>query len=193
MEELLSFLGQIQPLSAGLEKHLRSVLVQTHFAEGEHLLRIGEVAGNILFLQQGLVRSYCVVNGKEVSNWFMKEGDVCISVLSFFKQQASVDAIMALEDCECLSITFGQLEEIYQRFPEFNVHGRLITASYYCKSEERHHDRLRRTPAEKYKKLVENDFDLLVRVRVKYLASFLNVSERTLVQIRSQYHKHSKR
>src|ERR1700735_2055345 len=98
MEELIFMLNRIYPLSAGLEAHLRSIIRQQLFQKGDFLLRIGEVSPDILFLRSGLVRSYYVYRNREVSNWFMREGDICVSILSFFEQTPAVDNIIALED-----------------------------------------------------------------------------------------------
>jgi len=186
-------LNAIRPLSAGLEARLRSIIRKRIYRKGELLLRIGEVSRHILYLRSGLVRSYYFYRGRQVSNWFMREGDVCVSILSFFEQIPAVDNIMALEDCECWGITFDELEETYALFPEFNLHGRLIDNKYYCWSERRNQSILRQTPGDKYAQLMEKDPDLVRRVPVNDLASFLNVSERTLYAIRRAHNTPSKR
>jgi CRP/FNR family transcriptional regulator, anaerobic regulatory protein len=187
MEELIFMLNRIQRMSAGLEAHLRSIIRQQLFRKGDFLLRIGEISPDILFLRSGLVRSYYLYRDREVSNWFMREGDICVSILSFFDQSPAVDNIVALEDCECWGISFEQLEEGYRLFPEFNFHGRVIDNKYYLWSERRNLWVLRQTPEDKYAQIVENDPDLVSRITRKQLASFLNVSERTFYKIHKDY------
>ena len=53
MEELIFKLNKIRPLSAGLEARLRRVLRQHLFQKGDFILRIGEVAGDILYIRSG--------------------------------------------------------------------------------------------------------------------------------------------
>jgi len=55
----------------------------------EMLLEKGRICKNIFFIEKGLIRCFYLLNEKEVSSWFMKEGDVIISVESFFKQLPS--------------------------------------------------------------------------------------------------------
>jgi hypothetical protein len=92
-----------------------------------------------------------------------------------------------LEFLECWGITHAELEEIYRLFPEFNVHGRIITGEYYCRSEERHIANKRQAPEDKYEQLMEKDAGLLGRVKHIHIASFLDVSDRTYRGIRKDY------
>ena len=71
MEELLQLLRSVGPMSRALEQHLRKKIKPRYYRKRDLLLRPGEVAGLILFLKKGLVRSYSVLEGKDVSNWFM--------------------------------------------------------------------------------------------------------------------------
>jgi CRP-like cAMP-binding protein len=187
MEELIGLLQSIHALSPPLEGWLRSVIKQEWFGAGEHLLEPGQVSRDIWFIRRGLVRSYRLIRGREVSKWFMKEGDICISILSFLRQAPADDSIIALEDCECWGITYDELQDAYREFPEFNLHGRLITSDYYIRSELRNDGILGQLPEDKYAQIMRDDPDLVSRVPYKHLASFLNVSERTFYDIRRDY------
>jgi len=187
MEKLLFILHRIASMSAALDAHLRSIIIYSNYRKGDLLLRAGETAKRIFFIEKGLVKSFYSENGVEASNWFMKEDDFCISVVSFLEQKPSEDALVALEDCETWGISHEQLEKTYKLFPEFERHGRIITGSYYVWSEKRYQSILRKPAPFKYARLMETEPDLLRRVPVKDLASFLNVSERTLSRIRRKY------
>lgn len=67
-------------------------------------MEAGEVASHILYLEMGLVRSYSIIvkakrskktnkvkkQKAEVSNWFMREGNIIISVQSFLRQTPGI-------------------------------------------------------------------------------------------------------
>jgi len=61
----------------------------------------------------------------------MKEGDVIVSVESFFSQKQSYESIQALEDCILYYITYDELQFVYNHFPEFNFIGRVLVEKYY--------------------------------------------------------------
>jgi hypothetical protein len=61
------------------------------------LLQPGRVARRVYFLEQGLVRGYALHAGREVSSWFMREGDFVISIVSFLTQAAATEYLQLLE------------------------------------------------------------------------------------------------
>ena len=184
MEELIQMLRQLEPMSKELIVHLRSIIRPIEFRKGEIILAEGQICNNILYIESGLVYSYYMVDQKQVSNWFMKEQDVFISVLSFHRRTPSVDTHVALKPCKCWGITHMELEQTFRLFPEFERHGRLLEAEYYCRSEERQIFIKRQTPARKYE-ILTKEFDFLLGIATnKQLASFLDVSERTFNDMR---------
>lgn len=116
----------------------------------------------------------------------MKEGDLIISVESFFQQKPSYESIQVLEDCTLIGIKYDELQEMYSRFPEMNFIARVLTEKYYTLSEQRLYSiRMLRAP-ERYKFLIDNFPVLIQRVPSKYLSSYLSVSEETLSRIKSK-------
>ncbi|MEJ7676832.1 MAG: hypothetical protein WKG06_02925 [Segetibacter sp.] len=123
---------------------------------------------------------------KEVSSWFMREGDLIISVESFFQQKPSYESIQALEDCTLLCIQYNELQDMYKTFYEMNFIARVLTEKYYTLSEQRLYSlRMQRAP-ERYKFLIDNFSELIKRVPSKYLSSYLSISEETLSRIKSK-------
>jgi CRP-like cAMP-binding protein len=187
MEALILLLHSIHPLSPAIREHLKLRIKKYTYKKRQTIVKEGEKASLILYLEKGLIRSYSVVDGQKASNYFMREGDIIISVESFFEQVPAYDSIEALEDCVCWGITFDELEETYLLHPDFNIHGRKITAIYYCKSEARHRSQHRKKPEEKYQILMEKDPELLSRVKDSHVASYLDVSKATYSGIKRRY------
>lgn len=177
----------IEPMSPPLLDRLQTIIKRWDFKKKEPISKIGEVSNSIFYIRSGLVRGYGLVGRREATNWIMKEGDICISVVSFLRRIPSEIALVALEPCECYGIENVELEDTYTLHPEFNKHGRIITSEYYCRSEERVQARLRQTPEDKYELLLKKDPDLIARVPAKYMASFLDISIRTYEEIRKNY------
>lgn len=186
MMELLHFLESIHPMSDGLKEHLAVTLKEKQLSRKEYLLRAGQVSRRICFIARGLLRCFYLKDDQEVSSWFMKEGDVIVSVESFFGQMESYESIVALEDCLLYYITYDELQHIYRHFPEFNFIGRVLLERYYTLSERRLYSlRMQRSP-ERYEYLLEHHPELIQRVPMKYLASYLGITEETLSRIRSK-------
>jgi CRP-like cAMP-binding protein len=186
MNQLFLRFDQIQPLSAALKDRIRSLLIKKLVKKKDILLREGDTARYIYFIEKGVVRGFRSKNGKQKTSWIMKEGDIFLSIKSFFSQQPSRDSIEALEDCIIHCITYEQLQKLYVEFPEFNLHGRIILEHYYMLSEGRHE--MREEPAfERYKFLMSNHSELLTRVPDKILASYLNMTPGTYSEQKKRF------
>ena len=115
----------------------------------------------------------------------MRERDLVISVESFFKQKESFESIQALEDCEVYSLNYSDLQNLYTQFPEFNFGVRVLTEKYYVLSEQRLFSLRLQRASERFKFILEHDPQLVQRVPLKYIASYLSVSEEHLSRIKS--------
>jgi CRP-like cAMP-binding protein len=187
MENLIALFNSIAPLSPALEAYLRSIIKRRHIARKEILLREGDVARHIYFIEKGLFRSYYFIQDIEVSSWFMKENDIFVSVQSFFFQSASYETIEALEDSVVWCISYDQLQHAYAHFHEFHVHRGTILEKYYALSEQRHYMTRRQAAYDRYAALIEKEPELIYRVHAKHLASYLGLNTSTLSHIRAKY------
>ena len=167
-----------------LSDHLSQVLKSRTVLKKEFLLRAGHVSQDIYFIEQGLFRCFYKKNDVEVSSWFMKEGDVIISVESFFDQIESKESIQALEESVVYFITFRELDFIYKTFTEFNYNGRVLVQAYYKQSEQRLYSLRMHRAYDRYAFLLQNYPELIQRVPAKYIASYLGIEETTLSKIK---------
>ena len=186
MEQLIRYLETIYPLSPGLAEELTGRLQTRSFESQEFLLRSGHISRNIYYIEEGLVRCFYMIGDRDISAWFMKEGDVVVSVNSFFRQVPSAESIQALEPTTVQYIRYEELEFLYKAFIPFNVHGRRVLTHYYCLSEERAISMRSMKAKDRYTWLLRKEPHLLQRVPRKFLASYLGVSEFTLCRINNQ-------
>ena len=186
VEKLLEFLDHVNPLSPALRERLVRTIQYKFIEKKNYFLKERQVSDKIAFLESGLFRCFYYIHDTDISSWFMKENDVVISVKSFFKQVPSLECIQALEDSEIYFIKYGELQQIYQDFPEFILTGKLVTEHYYVLSEERSFVMRSQKAHERYRYLMENCPEIVRRVPSKYIASYLGISEVTLSTIKSR-------
>ncbi|WP_018615872.1 hypothetical protein [Segetibacter koreensis] len=86
MEAILRLVDSIQPASDEVKFQLRNALKEKTVGKNESILKAGQVSKYIYFIEKGLLRAYYFKGHLEVSAWFMKEGDVMVSVSSFFSR-----------------------------------------------------------------------------------------------------------
>jgi len=188
METLFSLLHSIYPLSQGVKEYLAVNLQTKELRKKELLLKAGHVCRHIYFIETGLLRCYYMQGEHEVCSWFMKEGDVIVSVESFFDQKESYESIQALEDCVLYYISFQQLDHIYRNFPEFNYVGRELVQKYYKLSEQRLYSLRMQRGLERFDYLKKHHPELMQRVEQKFLASYLGITEQYLSMLKGNGH-----
>ncbi|MDP4265053.1 MAG: cyclic nucleotide-binding domain-containing protein [Bacteroidota bacterium] len=177
MEELLAFLNSVFPLSDALTEHLSLTVKVRELRKKEILLRAGHICRDIHFIARGLLRCYYEKGEQEVCSWFMKEGDVIVSIESFFERKVSYESIQALEDCVLFYINYDELYHIYQTYPEFNWISRELTQHYYILWAKQLYGLRMQSAQERYDWLLANFPELALRVPAKYVASWLGINE----------------
>lgn len=173
---ILDVLRKIHPVSDGLADFITRTVHFEKIRKKHVLLRAGEVARYIYFIQKGLVRCYYINGGEEISSRFMQENHVVSPIWSFFQQVESYEYVVAMEDCELYGMSYLDLEECRRQFPEFNFIAFELMKRNYLKSEERLFIIRGRTAAERYRILQERWPELLNRVPKKYIASYLDLT-----------------
>jgi len=185
METLLECLESIHPLSAKCKERLFNVLKFKELPKKELLLRAGHVCQHIYFIQKGLHRCFYFKNDIEICSWFMREGDMMMSVESFFKQTTSYESIQALEDSELYYMSYREVQEMYRDFPEFNFIIRVLIERYYCLCERRLYSIRMMRASERYEYLLTHHPELIFRVPAKYIASYLGITAEMLSKIKA--------
>ncbi len=127
MEEVLKYLNSIYPLSDKLIYHFSTIIKPREILKKQYILKAGHTCQHIYYIQKGLLRCFYLKDNTEVCSWFMKEGDVFISVESFLKQKPSYEYIQAIEDSMLYYIDYRDLQYIYRNFSEGNIAGRVLT------------------------------------------------------------------
>ena len=183
-------LTRILPISDELKQAIVRHSEIRSFKKKELMLKRGKVCQYSWFVVKGLVRAYCVKDDKEITSWFMSENDI-IFVRSFFTQQPSEEYIQALEETTCICLDHEGLQQIYATYMEFNFIGRKLMESYYLQSEERAFSLRFHHAQERYQQLLVSQPDIINRVFLGYIASYLGISQSTLSRIRAMSARHS--
>ena len=187
-EIIFESLSNIYPLSDGLKNYLNNNLKEIHLKKKEIYLHDGEINDKISFIVKGFLRSYYITDeGIDTTVWFMKEGDVCISVKSFYERTASEEFIQAQEQSTLLYITYQELQDAYRLFPEFNIIGRKLTEKYYVLSEERLLGIRNKKAKDRYAFLLQQHPEIAQRALVQRIASYLDIDKHRLSKIRAQF------
>lgn len=155
-------------------------------SEGEYFLRNGKICKEIGFVEKGLIRLYYLNDGKEITNCFCKENTITTSYSSLITQTESDIAIQAIESTKLIVFSYSSLQKLYKKNLFWQQLGRMAAESEYITTEC--HNRFLRdlSATERYKQILMESPDLLQRVPLNYLATYLQVAPETLSRIRKK-------
>ncbi len=152
--------------------------------KGEHLLREGDVPGEIWFLVRGLVRYYYLVDGEERTGQFFDAGDVFGDVASFATGQTAAQSFDALEPSEVLALPRAAVLAAYDADHAMERFGRRMIERGFAGSQRRTASLLGQSPEERYRRLVEDRPAVARRVPLYVVASYLGITPEALSRIR---------
>jgi CRP-like cAMP-binding protein len=186
MESFVNYISTVTSLPTDAQAALREVIRTKQLPKGDILLRQGQVCHQIYFVERGLLRLYYYVNGKEVTEYFATEGRLIGGVDSFFSRLPSRKQIETLEPCLLHSITFSDLEMLYSQFHALEKAGRLLATAAFLSMQERLFSLQFHPAKQRYETLLAAAPDIVQRVPLGHIASYLGVTQVTLSRIRSQ-------
>jgi CRP-like cAMP-binding protein len=184
MEKAISFLKRMHPVSGSLEAELRNTLRFTRKKKNEFLLYEGEICHYAWYLQKGLVRCYYARDEREVTTLFIEEDHVIVLDNSLFGQKKSIYNIQALEDCELYAIHYQDIQAHFQKYPEAISLHHLIANRYSNLKDLKIRATSMLPPKERYRYFEKHFPELLNRVKLEYIASYLDMDIRTLTRAR---------
>lgn len=139
----------------------------------------------VSFIISGLVRIYYVKEEKEITTWLLPENNFFMPVYHIFTKNNNSNTYEALEDTITLHTTYSKMEEVYTTDIQLERMGRLLVQRYYSHFLHHSYNVLFLSAEERYKLFVEGNPELLNRVPLKYIASYLGIKQETLSRIRS--------
>lgn len=140
----------------------------------------------LYFVKRGIVRAYTIYEDKEITFWFGREGDIVCSIRNFVEKVPSYENIDLLEDSEFYRIHLSDLENLFLKNIEIANWGRFFFGKEMIKVENRLIEHLFTSATERYKALMKNNPDLLQRVSLGVIASYLGITQVSLSRIRAK-------
>src|SRR6187397_3645607 len=183
---VINTLNYFYPLSEGIKDYLRKHTFPCSFRKGKLLLKAGEICDHIYFIKKGAVRGFIKDGTKDITTWITAENEVVSSISSLDMKEPAQENMQAIENCEMLALTYSDFQDLYIKFPEFNIVARKLLQKYYQDAERRAFI-ARVTKAEKkYRLFLIRYGHLANRIPLKYIASFLGITLETLSRVRKR-------
>ena len=127
--------------------------------------------------------------GDDVTTNFYSGNHVVFEVSSFFNRTISKENIQALTESEGWFITYEQLNKLFHALPEFREFGRHILVTGFASIKTRMLSIITDTAEERYERLLKTNPEIFQHAPLKYIASYLGVTDTSLSRIRKEFAK----
>jgi len=165
-----------------LEKHSE----QRNYKKGDLLIKEGQVAHRLYYLEKGTARTFYYHNAKDITSWIYSEDRPFTAWSSYLNNQPSFENIEILEDSIVASFTKDVLEELYLKYPAIGLYGRKMVERQLAFLDAYYKGYMFMSAKERYDLLLTVFPDITQRVNLGHIASFLGISQETLSRIRAK-------
>lgn len=177
-----------------LKSHELETICSAHekviIKKGNYLLKEGQVPNEYYCLESGLIRSFATSSeGEEVTTGFFSSNDVVIEVASLFLRTPTKENIHTLTDCVCWKISLDTFQQLFQTIPGFSAWGRDWMSEVLFSTKQRSLSMITDSATERYLTLRKVHPEIIQQAPLKYIASYLGITDSSLSRIRKEVAK----
>jgi CRP-like cAMP-binding protein len=184
MTSLFQYFSKYNPLSKEAGQTISEISSFVTIKKNTDLQPIGHTCKTIYFIKKGVARIYYFKDGIDITESFFFENSIIARVESLFTGKPSRKAIQILDDAEIIAINANQLFKLYDTFPEIERLFRKIFEAAYVDTVNRIEGMQFHSAEERYNALLNQAPNVLMRVPLKYVASYLGITQVSLSRIR---------
>ncbi|HKC36111.1 MAG TPA: Crp/Fnr family transcriptional regulator [Chitinophagaceae bacterium] len=186
ISSVIAALDYFYPLSEGIKDYFRKHSYSCSFRKGKLLLKAGQLCEHIYFVKKGAVRGFIKEGKKDITTWITAENEVVSSISALDVREPALENMQAIENCELIALTYADFQNLYIKFPEFNIVARKVLQKYYKDAEGRAFIVRLSNAENKYRLFITRYGHLANRIPLTYIASFLGITLETLSRVRKR-------
>ena len=164
-----------------IEPFIESIPLKKNHA----ILKEGQYCSNVYLVESGGLCNCYNKDGIEVNLSFTFENQFTTSFEAYINQEPSKIAIRAMERSMVWSINSRAMRHANPENTNIATFIRRLAIRILFATEEHHNMMMMNTPADRYRYLLEKKPELIQRVSLTHLASYIGITRETLSRIRS--------
>ncbi len=185
-DELLALISQFPSLNREEVEAIAENITVRAVKKGTVLLQEGSVSKECYSVLTGCVRQYYIKEDQEKTTSFFTEGQAVASFTSYINGTPSKHYLVCMEDCSFAVGTKEKEIEMIAKFPKLEPIIRSEMEKNAGEVQEEMAAFISSSPEERYMNLLENRSDLLNRVPLHQIASYLGMKPESLSRIRKR-------
>lgn len=185
MTSLIEYFKQYNALSVEAIEAISEICKPINVSKNKDLQSIGHTCKTIYFIKKGAARIYYFKDDIDVTECFVFENNIIARVESLFSGKPSRKAIQIIEDAELIAISATPLFKLYDTYPDIERLFRKIFEAAYVDTVNRVESIQFHSAEERYLALLNEAPNVLQRVPLKLIASYLGITPVSLSRIRA--------
>jgi CRP-like cAMP-binding protein len=177
-----------QRLFRGYEKDIESLIPYLEYKKyksGELLVCEGEKIDYVGFVLKGVVRKFYQNHSRDGQTlYFSLEGSIIADIHSLLHNRPAIYCIQAVEDVELIVLQSCHIETLCERFPFLQQLSLRQIEKAYTRELEKLVISAASTAESRYRQMLVQQPDIIMRVPGHYIASYLGIRPESLSRIR---------
>lgn len=188
MDTFIKEINKYAPLSQECTDALLKILRPKSIAKNEYYLREGVIPKTICFIKKGLLSYFFTAdNGDIVIKRFFTEHSFVSSTSALIRKAPGLFNIYALEDTEILEYDATAFSDLVNKFPDLAMfYIRYMEKNWIVDKEEAEITLKYQTAKQRYLKFINDNPDLIRRLKQYHIASYLGVTPTQLARIKKE-------
>ena len=184
--KLKSLLESFKTISHEAIRGIEALGVKRSIVKNSILFQADKPFLKLLFLEEGLIRAYRIIDGKDITFFFFTSGEFAVDYESFLRESKSPLFFEALVDSTYIEFSKENIMSLYERFPSFERIGRIMAENAYLSATSRLKEFQAESLEDRYLNLLARSPDLFQSVAQYHIASYLGVSPQSLSRVRAR-------
>ncbi len=152
----------------------------------EYFLHAGNQCKKLSFINDGILRIYTTIDGKEITQWISTSGYFVTEISSFMFETPARWEIQALSKTTLFTISKENYERLNQEIENWHLIEKAFISKCFAMLEDRVFSHLSMTAEERFEFFFSQNKALFNEIPQQYIASMLGMSPETLSRIRNK-------
>jgi len=183
MEILKNYINSKITINEADLEIILSAFHQKTYENDQVIIRQGQYVTNYHFIASGGVRMVIDTPDKEVTAWLIFENNFFSDLESLKSQRPSMAKVLAIGKTDVLSIDAQKMHHFYNQYPKWQEFGREMMEEVVLNLVDIVMSFQLMDAEERYLQLLQKS-DIINRVPLKQLASYLGITPNSLSRIR---------
>jgi len=166
--------------------HFAPILERVTFPKGVLLQEAGKVCSRLYLVEEGILRAYYYKEDKDITAHFAFSQEAITAPDSFITGRPTRYYLESLEESRAYAVDNFKLEGYLKEHPELESLARRFTQVIYLELLQRLESLMFLSAQERYENLLDRNPQLIRRVSLGHIASYLGISRETLSRIRAK-------